>query len=144
MEFLLALVVGVLTGGGVYLVMQRHMIRVIFGVVLLSSGVNLLIFTAGRLSRGAPPLIAEAATLPAAGAANALPQALILTAIVIGFGLTSFALVLLLRVYERLGTVTSGQLNTVEHELEVVGAGEQYADPPLPEPSMPQLGEEQR
>lgn len=110
MEVPLAVTVGVIMGGGLYLVMQRNLVRFIFGLILLSGGVNLLIFTAGRVSRGAPPIVPDGAYVPLGEVANALPQALILTAIVIGFGLTAFAMVLLLRAYERLGTVATDEL----------------------------------
>ena len=110
MEVPLAIVVGTIVAGGLYLVMQRNLLRFVFGLILLSGGVNLLLFTAGRPTRGAPPLVPEGASAPLGAVANALPQALILTAIVISFGLTSFALVLLLRAYERLGTLTTDRL----------------------------------
>jgi multicomponent Na+:H+ antiporter subunit C len=110
MEATLALVVGAIVAGGLYLIMQRNLIRFVFGLILLSGGVNLLIFTVGRLHRGAPPLIPEGFPAPTVAVANAVPQALILTAIVIGFGLIAFALVLLLRAYERLGTVVTNEL----------------------------------
>lgn len=109
MEISLALVVGVIVGGGLYLILQRNLLRFVFGFILLSGGVNLLIFTVARVTRGAPPLVPPDASVPTSEVANALPQALILTAIVIGFGLTVFALVLLLRAYERLGTVSSDE-----------------------------------
>lgn len=110
MEVPLAITVGVVMGGGLYLVMQRNLLRFVFGLILLSGGVNLLIFTAGRVRRGAPPIVPDGAYVPTTEVANALPQALILTAIVIGFGLTAFAMVLLLRAYERLGTVATDEL----------------------------------
>lgn len=110
MEVPLAIVVGAIVAGGLYLVLQRNLLRFVFGLILLSGGVNLLIFTAGRPTRGAPPLVPDGAYAPLGPVANALPQALILTAIVIGFGLTAFALVLLLRAYERLGTVATDEL----------------------------------
>lgn len=110
MEVPLALVVGVIIAGALYLVLQRNLLRFAFGLILLSGGVNLLLFTAGRPTRGAPPLVPEGAYAPVGAVANGLPQALILTAIVIGFGLTAFALVLLLRTYERLGTLSTDEL----------------------------------
>jgi multicomponent Na+:H+ antiporter subunit C len=109
-EAALAVLVAAVVGGGLYLVLQRNLLRFVFGLILLSGGVNVLIFTAGRLTRGSPPIVTAGATSPTGDVANALPQALILTAIVIGFGLTVFALVLLLRAYERLGTVRSDEI----------------------------------
>ncbi len=109
MEVPVAITVGVVFGSGLYLVMQRNLLRFVFGLILLSGAVNVTLFVSGRLTRGVSPLIREGSTVPPEGAANALPQALILTAIVIGFGLIVFALVLLLRTYERLGTVKSDE-----------------------------------
>jgi len=110
METPLALTVGVLFGCGLYLVMQRNLLRFVFGLLLLSGAANMLIFTVGRLRRGAPPIVPDGLRAPLEPVSNALPQALILTAIVIGFGLIVFALILLLRTYERLGTVQSHEL----------------------------------
>jgi multicomponent Na+:H+ antiporter subunit C len=110
METPLAFTVGILFGCGLYLVMQRNLLRFVFGLILLSGSVNVLIFTAGRLRRGAPPIIPDGLYVPPGAVANALPQALVLTAIVIGFGLVVFAMVLLLRTYERLGAVTTEAL----------------------------------
>jgi multicomponent Na+:H+ antiporter subunit C len=106
----LAFTIGILFGCGLYLVMQRNLLRFVFGLILLSGSVNVLIFTAGRLRRGAPPIIPDGLYVPPGPVANALPQALVLTAVVIGFGLVVFAMVLLLRTYERLGTVTTEEL----------------------------------
>jgi multicomponent Na+:H+ antiporter subunit C len=116
MEVPVALTVGVVFGSGLYLVMQRNLLRFVFGLVLMSGAVNVALFVAGRLTRGVAPLVPEGAKAPPPGAANALPQALILTAIVIGFGLIVFALVLLLRTYERLGTVKTDELSTRLHD----------------------------
>lgn len=110
MEVPFAVMVGFLFASGLYLMMQRNLMRFVFGLLVLSGSVNVLIFTAGRLTRGAPPVIPEGLSTPAGEVANALPQAVVLTAIVIGFGLIAFTLVLLLRVYERLGTVKTDEL----------------------------------
>lgn len=110
MESALALLVGAIAAGGLYLLLQRNLLRFVVGLILFSGAVNLLIFTAGRVVRGAPPLIPEGASIPVGEVANALPQALILTAIVISFGLTAFALVLLLRVFQSLGTLNTDEL----------------------------------
>jgi multicomponent Na+:H+ antiporter subunit C len=127
-EVPLALAVGAIVAGGLYLVLQRNLLRFVFGLILLSGGVNLLIFTAGRPTRGAPPLIPDGAYAPVGAVANGLPQALILTAIVIGFGLTSFALVLLLRAYERLGTLATDDLTARVADPRPVGGPDRDAE----------------
>jgi multicomponent Na+:H+ antiporter subunit C len=104
MEVLLAIVVGTLYAGGLYLMMRRNFIQLIIGLGLLSHGANLLIFTAGGLRQGGPPILAEGEKAFEAVPADPLPQALILTAIVISFAVTAFALVLFLRTYQTVGT----------------------------------------
>jgi len=104
MEVFLSIVIGFLYGGGLYLMMRRNLVQLIIGLGLLSHGANLLIFTAGGLRKGGAPILAEGETLFAATPADPLPQALILTAIVISFAVTAFALVLFLRTYESTGT----------------------------------------
>ncbi len=104
MEVILALVIGVLYGGGLYLMMRRNLIQLIIGLGLLSHGANLLIFTAGGLRRGGAPILDEGQKAFAQTPADPLPQALILTAIVISFAVTAFALVLFLRTYQTVGT----------------------------------------
>ena len=94
MEALLAIMIGILFAAAVYLMLSGPMLRFIFGLVLILNAANLTIFTAGRLTPGAPPLILEGMDGPAGTVANALPQALVLTAIVIGFGLFAFAVTL--------------------------------------------------
>ena len=105
METLLALLVGTLVAAGVWLMLQRDVVRFLFGMVLLGNAVNLVVFTAGRVTGGAAPLIPEGATAPVEALANPVPQALVLTAIVIGFGLVGFALVLAMRTFGELGTL---------------------------------------
>lgn len=114
MEALLAVTVGLLMAASVYLMLSRDLLRFLFGLTLISNAANLLIFQAGRLTFGAPPLVPEGADAPADMAANALPQALVLTAIVIGFGLFAFALVLALRAYSDLGTLRVGEMRVAE------------------------------
>jgi multicomponent Na+:H+ antiporter subunit C len=97
---LLALAVGVLFGGGIYLLLQRSLGQLLVGLVLLSNAVNLGVFVAGRLTRQQPPLAAAGAAAPPPGAADPLPQALVLTAIVIGFALLAFAAALLWRMHD--------------------------------------------
>jgi multicomponent Na+:H+ antiporter subunit C len=95
--------VGLLFTAAVYLMLSRHLIRVLLGVAILGNGVNLVIFTAGRVVRGIPAIIPETADVLSAGAANPLPQALILTAIVISFSFFAFLLVLAYRAFQEIG-----------------------------------------
>ncbi|HDU8572088.1 Na+/H+ antiporter subunit C [Vibrio parahaemolyticus] len=116
MEILWSLVVGVFVAAGVYLMLERHILRLLFGLILLSSAVNIAIFTAGRLTPGLPPLIEANSVLPPEGAANPLPQALILTAIVIGFGLLVFALMLFYRAYSEVGSADVDAMRRSEED----------------------------
>lgn len=118
MDVLLAVLAGVLTAAGVYLLLHRSLLRVLFGVILLSNAVNLIILVAGRTMRAAPPIVPEGMALPAAAVANPLPQALVLTAIVIGFGLVAFALVLVYRTYATFGTLDADALALQSEEEE--------------------------
>jgi multicomponent Na+:H+ antiporter subunit C len=124
MEALLALVVGVLFAAGVYLLMDGNLVRAVFGLILMSNAANLLFFTAGRVMRGVPPLVPEGMAAPAGVVANPLAQALVLTAIVIGFGLVSFALVLVYRYQRTFGTVEVGGADETVDTEEAVGTAE--------------------
>ena len=104
METLLAIVVGGLYGMSFYLMLRRSMVKLIFGLILFSQAANLLIFTSAGLTRGRAPILPEIAAESASPMADPLPQALVLTAIVIGFGLLAFALALLYRVHDSLRT----------------------------------------
>ncbi|MCT4654868.1 MAG: Na+/H+ antiporter subunit C [Cohaesibacter sp.] len=118
METLLALLVGVYFGVSVYLMMSRHIIRILIGVAVLGNGVNLLIFTSGRLTRETPPIIPQDPEKMAQIIANPLPQALILTAIVISFSFLAFLLVLAFRTYQELGTDDTVLMRVAEPENE--------------------------
>ncbi|HSQ08197.1 MAG TPA: Na+/H+ antiporter subunit C [Chromatiaceae bacterium] len=100
MEALFALVIGVLTACGVYLMLRGRSFPVVLGLTLLSYAVNLFLLAMGRLTVGRPPVISP----DAAGYADPLPQALVLTAIVIGFAMTAFSIVLALKAKAELGT----------------------------------------
>ena len=104
MEILLALASGVLYAAGIYLMLRRRLAQLIIGIGLLSNGTNLLIFTAGGLTRGRPPVVPDGVAALVQPYADPVPQALVLTAIVIGFGLLAFALVLADRVHHTAGT----------------------------------------
>lgn len=114
MEILIAIIVGVLVAASVYLMLARNVLRFLFGLVLISNAANLTIFASGRLTPEAPPLIPDGAYAPVGEVANALPQALVLTAIVIGFGLFAFALTLVYRSYQSLGTLNSDEMRIAE------------------------------
>lgn len=113
MEILMAFLIGILFMAATYLMLSKSLLRIIIGTGLLSHGAHLLILTMGGLKRGAPPLLGE----HAANYVDPLPQALILTAIVISFGVTSFFLVLAYRAYQELGTDNMDRLRGKEgHE----------------------------
>ena len=103
MEALLAIVIGVLYACGVYMLMRRSIVKLIIGLALLAHGASLLVFTAAGLTRAVPPVIPYGEKV-VAGVADPLPQALILTAIVISFGVQAFAMVLAYRAYQTVGT----------------------------------------
>ena len=103
MALLLALTVGALYACGVYLLLRRSLVKLVIGLVLLGHAANLLIMAAAGVARGRPPIVADTASALTAPYADPLPQALVLTAIVIGFGVQAFALVLLKRAYQVVG-----------------------------------------
>jgi len=103
-EVLLALTSGVLYAAGIYLMLRRRLAQLIVGLGLLSNGTNLLIFVAGGLTRARPPVLPAGAERLVSPYADPVPQALVLTAIVIGFGLLAFSLVLAHRVHDTVGT----------------------------------------
>lgn len=99
MELLLVILIGTLYSAGLYLLLRRSLVKIIIGLILLGNGANLLIFLLGRIVKGHPPVIGEEAVQLEGLYADPLPQALILTAIVISFGLQAFAIILIKRVY---------------------------------------------
>ena len=100
METLMAIIIGILFTIGVYLVLSKSLLRIIFGTSVIAHGTHLLIITMGGLKTGGPPLLDGRAV----SYTDPLPQALILTAIVINFATTAFLLVLAYRAYSALGT----------------------------------------
>jgi len=83
MEFALAALVGMFFAVAIYLILSKSVIRMLLGITILGNATNLLIFTAGRLTREVPPIVARGETQLIEPFANPLPQSLILTAIVI-------------------------------------------------------------
>ena len=100
MEALIAIAIGLTTACGVYLMLRARTFPVVLGLTLLSYAVNLFLFAMGRVTIGVPPIVEPGRT----DMADPLPQALVLTAIVIGFGMTAFVVVLALRARADLGT----------------------------------------
>ena len=100
MEFLVATGLGALTSAGVYLLLRRQTFPVIIGLTLLTYAVNVFIFAMGRLAINQPAIIQKGVTQYA----DPLPQALVLTAIVISFGMTALIVVLALRGYLETGS----------------------------------------
>ena len=115
-EPVIAVLVGLFIAAAAFLMLSRSLVRVLLGIVLLGNGVNLLIFVAGRLSRVAPPIVPPGLEAPSALAANPLPQALILTAIVIGFAMFAFLGVLVFRAYQDLDADHSDRMRMTEPE----------------------------
>ncbi|GAB5376328.1 MAG: Na+/H+ antiporter subunit C [Acuticoccus sp.] len=112
METILAITVGLFFSAGIYLMLSQHFVRILLGIAIFGNAVNLLIFTAGRLTRAAPPVIGDTPMLVAP--ANPLPQALILTAIVISFSIFAFLLVLAFRAYQSLQTDSVTEMRLAE------------------------------
>lgn len=103
MEIILAIVIGVLYATGLYMLFRRSLVKLLIGLSLLGHAANLLIFTVAGLGRGLSPVIPETTDTVEGSFANPLPQALILTAIVIGLGVIAFAMALSYRVYRTTG-----------------------------------------
>jgi len=116
MEALYAVVFGAMLAAAFYLLMSRHLLRMVLGLLLLGNAVNLALFVAGRLSSRVPPLVPEG-SVDLAVSANPLPQALILTAIVISFSLVAFAVVLFERAHRSLGTLDPDAMREAEPQV---------------------------
>jgi len=117
MELLLSLCIGVLTGSGVYLLLRARTFSLLLGITLLSYGVNLFLFATGKLVLASAPITAPSlqtiTTYP-----DPLPQALVLTAIVIGFGMTALLLVLALRTLAESHNDHVDQGQPVDHHVD--------------------------
>ncbi len=116
MDYVMACLVGLFIAMGTYLLLSRSVIRMLIGMTIFGNGVNLLIFTAGRLTREIAPIVPDGLDAPAGAIANPLPQALILTAIVIGFSMFSFLLVLAFRAYQSLDAENTDTMRLAEPE----------------------------
>jgi multicomponent Na+:H+ antiporter subunit C len=121
MELLFSILIGLFFVAAIYLMLSKYTVRILLGVALLGNAVNLLLFTTGGLTREVPPIIPVGAQVLPSTAANPLPQALILTAIVISFSFFAFLLVLTYRAYQELSTDNTDAMRLAEP-----------ADEPLP------------
>ena len=110
MRILLCVLTGLMVSGALYMMLNRNLVKYLFGLIILSNATNLVLFNAGRLTEGTPAFVQPSPLAPEITFANSVPQALILTAIVIGFGLLAFALVLAYRAYEELGSVDMDEM----------------------------------
>jgi multicomponent Na+:H+ antiporter subunit C len=117
MEVLIALTIGLLYAAGIFMILRRSLVRLIIGLILLGNGANLLIFLLGRITKGQPPIIPDDLSVLSDAYADPIPQALILTAIVISFGLQAFAIILVKRAYRVVKTDDLDKMNTTEEEL---------------------------
>lgn len=107
MNALYAVLAGILFGLGVYAILRRSVIRWLIGMLLLGHAVNLGIFVAGGMDRNRAPILSETSN-----PVDPLPQALLLTAIVIGFGLMAYSIVLAAKVYQSMDSDDSeGMVN---------------------------------
>ncbi|MFD1736651.1 Na(+)/H(+) antiporter subunit C [Bacillus salitolerans] len=112
MEIIMSILSGILFTCGIYLLLQKQLLRIIIGTALLSHGAHLFILTMGGLRTGAPPILKEGVQVYT----DPLPQALILTSIVISFGVTSFLLVLAYKTYKTNQTDNIEELRGTENE----------------------------
>lgn len=114
MGLLMALTAGALFAAGLYMMLRRSLMKVLVGLLLLGYAVNLLLFNSADLIPARPPLVAAGSLFPPEVYADPMPQALILTAIVISFGVTAFAVALVRQVYALLGTDDLHQMRSTD------------------------------
>lgn len=120
MEAIFVLAFGAMMSAAAYLLMSRNLLRLMLGLLVLGNAANLSIFIAGRLGSSTPPLV-PAGELTVGVSANPLPQALILTAIVISFSLVAFTAVLFHRGQDSLGTLDVDAMREAEPRPGVPG-----------------------
>ncbi|MGY6660923.1 MAG: NADH-quinone oxidoreductase subunit K [Glycocaulis sp.] len=110
MTLLYAIAVAAIMAAGIFLMLDRNVIRIVLGTALIATGVNLILFLAGRLGATDPAIIQAGSYALGEGAANPLPQALVLTAIVIGFALLALAAIVAYEATRALGTVNADEM----------------------------------
>lgn len=114
MEIILILLTGFLLSCGIYLMLRRNFTRMLIGILFIGQAGNLALFVVPGLGPGSSPIVADGQTALTAGYADPLPQALILTAIVIGFGVGAFSMVLVKKTYHSLHTDDLDQLTDTD------------------------------
>jgi multicomponent Na+:H+ antiporter subunit C len=132
MVILLAITAGVLFTAAIYMILRRSLVKILVGLLLISYAVNLLLFSSAELIPARPPLVAADSQLPPAVYADPVPQALILTAIVISFGITAFAVVLMRQVYSTLNTDDLYEMRCTDvpcEEVEIASEEELMEEP---------------
>jgi multicomponent Na+:H+ antiporter subunit C len=112
MEIMMSVVIGVLFAVSVYLILSKSLLRIVLGTVMISHGAHLLLMTVARVKTGAPPILTENISKYT----DPLPQALILTSIVISFGVTAMLLVLAYRAYQDHRTDDMDELRGQDYE----------------------------
>lgn len=134
-EAVFSVMIGGLYSAGFYMLMRRSIVKIIIGVSLLGHASNLLIFSSPGLVQGRPPIIPADAQTLASPHADPLPQALVLTAIVIGFGIQAFALALIKRVFDATGTDDLDRAESLSPTGRETLASASSSAPSVPEPS---------
>jgi multicomponent Na+:H+ antiporter subunit C len=114
MNVLIALLIGFLYAVSVYLLLRRSIVKLVIGILFLSYATNLMLFFAGGLTETSPAFVVASEAQSAVMTSDSLPQALILTALVIGFGVAAFSMVLIYRFYKETGTVDLDDLSDIE------------------------------
>ncbi len=114
MELMLALFIGFLFAAATFCILRRSVFRLVIGIMILGQAANLLVFTSGGLTEREPPVIPDGETVLSTTAADPLPQALVLTAIVIGFGVIAFTISLLHRANRSVGSDDLDEFNKTE------------------------------
>ena len=105
MEIILSVLIGAMTSAGIYLLLRRSIVKLILGIIFLSNAVNLLLFISSGLHKAAPPFVEKGKTaMELSASSDPLPQAMILTALVISFGFIAFTMILKYRYFQKTGT----------------------------------------
>lgn len=114
MESVMAIAIGLLFSAAFYMMLRRSIVKLVMGLIILSNAANMVIFTVAGLTRGGPAFLDESTKAVDGVVADPLPQALILTAIVIAFGVLAFSVVLIHRAYEVVGTDDLDQMKDTD------------------------------